>query len=58
MKSLRKGPVLWKEAQRRRNKPVVNVKGSCIFIVYYGGGITTNVSIFSVPLARVGVGGV
>jgi len=58
MKNPRKSPILWKEAQRRKNKPVVDVKGSCIFIVYYEENITANVSIFSVPLAQVGVGGV
>jgi hypothetical protein len=36
----------------------MDIKNSYIFIVYYEEIITGNVSIFSVPLAEVGEGGV
>ena len=56
--NLRESPIPRKEAQKRKNKLVMNTKGGCSFIMYYEVIITANVSIFSVPLAGVGVGGV
>lgn len=40
------------------NELVVSSGCSCIFIMYYEEIITASVSIFSVPLVGVGVGGV
>lgn len=57
-RNLRKGLVLKKGVQKRRNRSVMDIKGSCIFIMYYKEMITADVSIFSVPLVEAGVGGV
>lgn len=57
-KNLRKGLLLRKEVQKRKNRPLANIKGGCILIVYYEEIITGNVSIFSAPLVEAEVGGV